>query len=65
LRYAIAYQAAVDYIFGDGCITLLINNLRATNTNHIAVGGTDMTDSIRPTIPAEGGININALVGFQ
>lgn len=29
---------------------------------HCLSGGTDMTDSIRPAIPAEGGININALV---
>ena len=33
-----------------------------TRNSHIAVEGTDITDSIRPAIPAEGGMNINALV---
>lgn len=41
---------------------ILNSNLLPTKNNHIAVGGTDRTDIMRPAIPAEGGININTLV---
>ena len=41
---------------------ILNSNLLPTKNNHIAVGGTDRTDIMRPNMPAEGGININALV---
>jgi hypothetical protein len=38
---------------------LLLSNLRPTRNNYIAVAGTDITDSMTPTVPGEDGMNIN------